>query len=56
MDSYSFQKGGGGQKDMDLKLVSKPDVMLSSGVMYPYVSKKFLTQFSKPSATKILSI
>ena len=32
----------GRQKDMSKKLVSKPDVMSSSGVMYPIVSiKKF---------------
>ena len=45
-----------GQKDMDKKLVSKLDVMLSSGIIYPYVSEKKLTQLTKPSATKILSM
>ena len=37
-------------------MVSKPDVISSSGVMYPYVSKKILTQLPKRSATKNLSI
>ena len=48
MDSYLLKK-----KDMGKKLVSEPDVMSSSGVMYPYVSKKILTQLTKHSANKI---
>ena len=37
---------------MDLTIVSKPDVMSSSGFMNLYVSKKKLTQLTKSSVTK----
>ena len=59
MDFYSLKKTkttGWGQKDMGKKLVSKLDVISSSRVLYPYVSKHFLPQLTKPSATKILLI
>ena len=41
---------------MGEKMVSKSDVILLFGVMYPYVSKKNLIQLTKPSATKTFSI
>ena len=62
MDSYLLKKKYKEKrerwetKDMSKKLVSKPDVMSSSGVMYLYVSKIFLTQLTKPLAAKILSM
>ena len=49
MDSYSYKKErnkkkkGEGDKNMAKKLVLKSDIMLSSGVIYPYVSTNFLT-------------
>ena len=43
MDSYSFKRKWREQKDMGLKLVSKTDVISLSGVIYPYVSKRFST-------------
>ena len=46
----------GEQKDMGQKLVSKPDVISMSEVIYPYVSKKRkLTRLAEPSATEIFS-
>ena len=41
---------------MGEKLVSKPDVMSSTSIMYPDVSKNISTQLTRRSATKILSI
>ena len=56
MDSYLYKKWGE-QEDIGKKLVSNPDVMSLSGVVYTYISQKiFLTQLTKHSATKILSI
>ena len=52
MDSYSLKKIKRGGQKISKKLVSKPDIMLSFGVMYPHVSEKFLTQLTKPSVTK----
>ena len=49
------KKWVGRQKDMLYKLVSKTDVMSSSGVMYLSVSKIFY-KTRKPSASKIFSI
>ena len=44
MESHPFKKKvGEKQKDMRWKLVSKTDVMLLSGVIYPYVSEIFYT-------------
>ena len=51
-----MNKEGMDKKDMSQKLVSKPNVMSSSGVIYPYVSKKILTRLTKSSATKIWAI
>ena len=57
MVSYSFKKKiKRQQKDMDKQLLSKPDIMSSSDVMYPYVTEKILTQITKTSATRILSM
>ena len=38
MDFYSFKKK---EKDVDLKLVSKPDEKSMSSIMHPYVWKTF---------------
>ena len=42
------------QKDMGLKLMSKPDVITVSGVMYPHLSKKILNDLQNFQQQKLV--